>query len=82
MSSMDGGWVGYFRRIWELRFFWRSLVMTDLRQYRSDHATQPMSRLSMTTGSKRRPMMHSVLPPPMSTTRRRPGSSCRECAKR
>jgi ABC-type polysaccharide/polyol phosphate export permease len=31
MSNVDGGWIGYFRRIWELRFFWRSLVMTDLR---------------------------------------------------
>jgi lipopolysaccharide transport system permease protein len=30
MSSADST-VGYFRRIWELRFFWRTLVLTDLR---------------------------------------------------
>ena len=35
--------------------------------------TQPICRLSSSSGSKRSPMMISVLPPPMSTTSRRPG---------
>ena len=37
--------------------------------------TQPMYRLSRCTGVKPLPTMHSVLPPPMSTTRRRSPSS-------
>ena len=43
------------------------------------NATQPIRRLSAKIGEKFRPRMHSVLPPPMSTTRRLPaisGSSC------
>ena len=31
MASVDGRWLGNLRRIWELRYFWRSLVATDLR---------------------------------------------------
>ena len=41
--------------------------------------TQPMYRLSRCIGVKPLPMMHSVLPPPMSMTRRRspwPASAC------
>jgi hypothetical protein len=39
--------------------------------------TQPICRLSRSSGSKRWPMMNSVLPPPMSATRRLPGVSAR-----
>jgi lipopolysaccharide transport system permease protein len=31
MASEDRRCFGYFRRIWELRHFWRTLVVTDLR---------------------------------------------------
>jgi ABC-type polysaccharide/polyol phosphate export permease len=31
MASEADRQIGYFRRIWQLRYFWRSLVMTDLR---------------------------------------------------
>ena len=42
--------------------------------------TQPMYRLSRYSGVKPFPMMHSVLPPPMSMTRRRSPSSASACA--
>jgi len=44
------------------------------RKNRSLSATQPICRLSSSSGVSASPMMSSVLPPPMSTTRRRPGS--------
>ena len=42
--------------------------------------THPTLRLWTSCASKCSPRMHSVLPPPMSTTRRRPGSSGSEWA--
>ena len=43
-------------------------------------AMQPTCRLSRSRASKPRPMMNSVLPPPMSTTSRRCDAAARSCA--
>ena len=41
--------------------------------------TQPICRLSISSGSSPSPMTISVLPPPMSQTRRRPGPAGMVC---
>ena len=50
------------------------------RKNRSLRLTQPICRLSRSSGASPSPMMSSVLPPPMSTTRRLPGSLGMVCA--
>ncbi len=50
------------------------------RKKRSLSDTQPICRLSSSSGVRPSPMMSSVLPPPMSTTSRRPGSFGMVCA--
>src|SRR6266404_2811176 len=55
----------------------RSMRLAEIlpsRKNRSLSATQPICRLSSSRGVSASPMMSSVLPPPMSTTRRRPGN--------
>ena len=42
--------------------------------------TQPIFRLFRRSGSNCSPIINSVLPPPMSTTRRRPGMAATLCA--
>ena len=50
------------------------------RKKRSLKETQPICRLSSSRGFSPSPMISSVLPPPMSTTRRLPGSFGMVCA--
>src|SRR5437764_8370193 len=61
----------------------RSMRLAEIlpsRKKRSLKATHPICRLSMSSGVSPSPMMSSVLPPPMSTTRRFPGSLGMVCA--
>ncbi len=53
----------------------RFAVITPSPKWASLMPTQPMNRLSVASGVSPCPMMSSVLPPPMSTTRRRASSA-------
>ncbi len=55
------------------------LSMRPSGKKRSVQLTQPIGMLSMSSGSKPVPMMNSVEPPPMSTTRRRCPDGGSEC---